>query len=149
MKKLKNLILIPLLTLCVIVAACGQIKTGKTASPNDGAPADSVLVAQSAFSPLNNKDVSGAAELYRVTSNNTLTVRLVGISVPSETGLKMVVTENGSLVYSEQLKSTSGTENYPTSLAGTKRVDGVFIRSSSNVDYGKAAFNIPLPSDDY
>ncbi len=128
------------------LVACGQLRTG-TAIPNDPVP-DGIVLKQGSFQSLNAMEASGTVTVYRSNATGEAIIRLEGIVMPDENGLRVVgVTAVDGEAYNAALRSTRGTQNYYTGLGDTVNWTSVFIRSTlANPqvrDYAKAALEAP------
>ena len=97
-------------------------------------------MAQGRFTGLNSKTVEGVAVVYRsLTSPSLFTVRLEGISAPSELGLEVQASISTGRVLQTSLRSSQGTQNYTVEVLGNPVWVSVSIHSSiKDLDYGKA-----------
>ena len=138
MGKAVPLIVTLIASVSLSLVSCGQVKLGNT-TPNDQAPSGTVI-GQGDFISLNGKTVTGTAAVYNSEGSSTsYTLRLNGISAPSETGLVIVITVNGEQLSPFALRSSSGSQNYSVYYEGTPTFKQVTIRSpSANMDYGQA-----------
>ena len=131
---IKNtVILLALLLATPCLLHCGKIKWGGTTIPNDPAPTGNI-VAQGEFTGLNGNTMNGTAEIYLNTSGRFI-IRLVGITVPNESGLQVIGKADGREVYTSQLRFFNGSQNYSTNITSGQVTtwDSVMIRSAIKV----------------
>ena len=113
-----NTIATLLLLLCGL--GCGPIEgitVGTRAASNEAVPAGN-RVAQGSFDGQSGFTVSGVAAIIRSSSSGTDIIRLEGVSLPYETGLKVTAVLNGTTRTIANLRNTSGNQNYSTGLGG-------------------------------
>jgi hypothetical protein len=118
-----------------------QIGIGSAALPNDPKPSSSSLILQAQFNGINGKTVNGNALIYYI--NGYYLVRLEGMTIPEETGLRVQVfaTPSGQ-VANLPLRAFSGNQNYTISGAPSSvTIRSVYIFSTqNNINYGSALF---------
>jgi hypothetical protein len=127
-----------------IGSACGLFPSsitigGGTGSANDPVPTGT-LISQGTFTSLGGpSQTSGAVQIYY--SSGAYTLRLAGLSAPSESGLTVTVsgTPGGELT-SFPLQNNSGSTNYTLSIpASGVTFNTVYIYSTqSNQNYASA-----------
>jgi hypothetical protein len=122
------------------VAGCGQISLGG-GMINDAVPTGTVVAQGTLASVASGKTVTGSVTVYL--SSSTYTVRVQGLSAPSESSLFVRGVYNvasGSTSQDLALRSTSGNQNYVFSSvpAGSTWVQVKIRSATNNLDYGLA-----------
>lgn len=127
------------LVFCTV--SCGAIGLGSssTVTANDSKPSGTT-VSQGVFTSLNGKTVTGTASIILDATSTSVIVRLEGLVAPSETGLIVVLDTANETLYSSNLRSVSGSQNYYTGLMqGSSTYSAVrIVQSRTMMDYGKA-----------
>lgn len=121
------------------MTGCGDISVGGGTGSNDPRPTGRVLY-QGQFSSQNGKSVSGTALIFYSTTAGSYTIRLEGLTAPSETLQVTVFASPGGQVATFPLRSSSGSMNY-TYSGGTAGMvfNSVNIYSSQYaINYGTA-----------
>jgi len=137
-------VLVLLLFAAPTLDACG-ILPGGAAIPNDPVPQGTVI-GSGVLNPLNGKTCGGFASVYRLATDSSFVVRLEGLVVPAENTLHVVAYSNTQVSLDASLRSTKGTQNYPTGLADGRTWTSIYIRQPANSlikDYCKADLVTP------
>ena len=128
-------------TVMFTLSGCG-LKSGGCAF-NDLAP-EGTIVAKGSFTGLS-KTVTGIATVYRLTADSTYAIRIEGVSIPSEAGLKIRGTATpvsggaSAVAYDNTVRGYCGTQNYFSTISDNRTWSQVAIFSpGANVDYGVA-----------
>ena len=104
---------------------------------NDPVP-QGTIIAQGSFVGLNGRTVSGTVTIY-LTGIGMYTVRLAGLSIPSENGIQMITVVNDSSLTPITLSTGGGNKNYSITLDGSVTWKQIRIYSApNNLDYGQA-----------
>lgn len=128
--------------LTLSLVGCGEIGLGNR-SPNDPKPTGTI-VAQGNLTGQSGQTASGSAFVYQ-TGSASFVVRLEGVTLPEESGLRVIVSVNSDEKLNASLRSSSGTQNYSMTVSTLPATfDYVAIRSTQSnpdVDYAKALFS--------
>lgn len=131
------------LTLC---GGCGLFNGGGVCAVQT-TPAGGILAYTGSFQGRNGQTVTGTALVYRVSGE--VVIRLESLTAPSETGMKVVLTNSGGDVFSRTLVSTCGSMNIATGLSLAQTLASVRIdstRTTVNNTYGFAALVSTIPT---
>lgn len=122
----------------LLTAGCGELSS-KSPLLNEPKPVGALMV-QGSLEGQNGKTASGAAVVYRQTSDNSHVLRLEGIQVPDEGPYNVVGLVDGSERTLGVLKSTRGSHNYSAGQLGSATWSTVYIRKAGvSLDAGNYA----------